>query len=113
VIAKGVMAIAEMSPRPHHAVCAFFECPEYVCRADPAGTHYPDQPHVGGILHPPHSGSIRTRIRTPVAGENDDSRVKTICFLTHTYVSSSPILANSFFNSDVTRCFFVISLLTF
>jgi len=78
VIAKGVMAIAEVSPRPHHAVCAFFECSEYVCRADSAGTHHPDQPHIGWILHPSHTGSIRTCVRTPITGENDYSGIKIV-----------------------------------
>jgi hypothetical protein len=78
MIAKGIMAITEMSPRPHHAVCTFFKCPEDMCRADPTGTHHPDQPDIGWILHPSYSGSIRTRIRTPITGENDDSGVKIV-----------------------------------
>jgi hypothetical protein len=87
MIAKGVMAIAEMSPRPHHAVGAFFKCTEYVCRADPSGTHHPYQSHIGRILYPTHPGRIRTRIRTPVTGEDDDSGVKIIFLLFHSLLS--------------------------
>jgi hypothetical protein len=83
MIAKSVMAIAEMSPRPHHAVCAFFKCPEYMRRADPAGTHHPDKPHVSRILHPAHPGSIRSGIRAPVAGEDDDSWVEIVFLFFH------------------------------
>jgi len=72
------MAIAEVSPGPHHAIRAFFECPDYVCRTDSAGAHHPDDPYIGRILHPAHPGSIRSSIRAPVAGENDDSRIKIV-----------------------------------
>jgi len=78
VIAKGVMAIAYVSPGPHHAVRAFFKCPEHVCRADPAGTHHPDQPHIGRVLHPANTGSIRARVRAPVTGEDDYSGVEIV-----------------------------------
>jgi hypothetical protein len=87
VIAKGVMAISDVSPGPHDAVRAFFERPENVPRADPAGAHHSDEPHVGRILHPAHSGGICTGIRTPVAGEDDDSGIETVCFLIHSRVS--------------------------
>jgi hypothetical protein len=59
VIAKGVMAIADVSPGPHHAVGAFFERPQHVRRADSPGAHHPDQSHVGRILHSAHPGRIR------------------------------------------------------
>jgi hypothetical protein len=95
VIAKGVMAIAEMSPRPHHAVGAFFECPEDVRRADPAGTHHPDQPHVSRILHPAYSGGIRSGVRTPVAGEDDDAGIEIIFFLFHNLIFVQTFLSSS------------------
>jgi hypothetical protein len=78
VIAKGIMAIAEVSPRPHHAVCAFFKCSEHMSGSDPARTHHPDYPHVGRIFHPTHTCGIRSRIRTPVTCKNDDFGVKII-----------------------------------
>jgi hypothetical protein len=76
VIAKGVMAIADVSPGPHHAVRAFFERPENVPRADPAGTHHPDQPDVGRILHPTHTGCVRSCVRAPITGEDDDTGIE-------------------------------------
>jgi hypothetical protein len=87
MIAKGVMAIAEMSPRPHHAICAFFECSKHMGGADPTGTHHPDQPHISRILHPTYSGCIRSRIRAPITGEDDDSGIKIIFLFFHNLIS--------------------------
>jgi hypothetical protein len=86
VIAKGVMAIAEMSPRPHHAVGTFFKCPEDVSRADPTGTHHPDQPHVSWVLHSAYSGCIRSGIGAPVAGEDDNAGIKIIFLFFHNLI---------------------------
>jgi hypothetical protein len=83
VIAKGVMAIADVSSGPHDAVRALLERPENVPRAYSAGTHHPDQPNVGRILHPTHTGRIRSGVRAPVAGEDNNSRIEVVNLFLH------------------------------
>jgi len=87
VIAKGVMAIAEVSPGPHHAIGAFFKGTKNVRRTDPPGTHHPDEPYIGRILHPAHPGSIRPSIRAPVTGEHHNSRIEIIRLFLHNVIS--------------------------
>jgi hypothetical protein len=91
VIAKGVVAIADVSPGPHDAVGTFLEGPQHVRRAYSTGAHHPQQPHVGRILHPAYPRGVGACIRAPVAGEDYDPGVKTIRFFLHVSVSLEDI----------------------
>jgi hypothetical protein len=64
-----VIAVADVSPRYHHAVHAGAEGIEYEAMIHPSGTHEPDQPHIGWVLHTRHTRQVGTRIGAPVTHE--------------------------------------------
>ena len=70
------MAVADVSPGNQYPVGAQLKCLEDEIWIDPAGTHYPDNPHIGRVLKTAHACQIRSRIGAPVAGKGNDPRTK-------------------------------------
>ncbi len=66
------MAVADVSPRDQYAVGTHLKCLEDEVWIDTAGTHHPDNPHIGRILKTADACKISGRIGTPVAGKCDD-----------------------------------------
>jgi len=66
-----VMTVADVSAGNQNAVCPFQERLEQKAMIYPAGTHEPDQPDIGRILHTGHPGQISPGIRAPVANKSE------------------------------------------
>jgi hypothetical protein len=74
VITFQVMAFAGMSPRHPYAVRTLSKCGQRKLGTHSAGTGYPDDPNIGGILHSADTGKICGAITAPVAKETDNFR---------------------------------------
>jgi hypothetical protein len=70
------MTVANVSPRHQHAVSAGIKGLEDKVGIDPAGTHHPDNPHIGRILKAAYPCQVSSGIGAPVAGKRNNLRFK-------------------------------------
>jgi hypothetical protein len=73
-----VMAVAQVSPHDQNAVDAFMEGVHHQVGMHHAGAIHPDDPEVGGILHPGDAGQVSPGIGAPVAEESKDYGFKIV-----------------------------------
>jgi hypothetical protein len=71
------MTFAEVSAQDHDAVSALVQCLGDELRMHHARTHYPDDSHIGRVLHSRRTGQIGGGIGAPVASEGNDFGFKT------------------------------------
>ena len=71
-ITSQVMAVTDVSAGDHHAVSARFESAQQKPVVHPPGAHQADEPNVGRVLHPCHSGQVCAGVGTPVAHKREE-----------------------------------------
>jgi len=71
------MTFAEVSAKHHNPVRTLRQCIHDEFGMHHARAHYPNDPHIMGILHPGSPGEIGCGVRAPVAAEGNNFRLKT------------------------------------
>jgi hypothetical protein len=73
-ISIDIMAVSGVTSTDQDRIGSLKQGFYYIFRVNHAGTHDPNQPHIGRISQSGSSGQIRSGIRAPVANKSNDRR---------------------------------------